>query len=278
MNRNTKPQAPAGLVSSSVHCVIISWLALMVIITAAPVVYSSAEAIGAQSEFQPALGIYTYSVKWGQTRAARATVSVNRKDDFYRIEVDLETTKSLSWIYKLNYRGEGILHGEDLKALTTVLDQQTRKRKKRTEITYDDSGEIKTKITKSKKKQPPATQESVFQAEGEVFDVFSSVFLVRRFEWDVGESQQFEVFTGKKRHMIRLICTEKTVVEEGDIQLEAWVIRPSVSDPEKPDEKPKLTDTKIYLSADPYRDLLKIKSKGKFGTIRVKVKSYTPFQ
>ena len=158
------------------------------------------------------------------------------------------------------------------------MEQVTRKKKKRTEISYPDSGEIKTTVTQSKKKNPPTTEEKIFKPEGEVFDIFSAVFLARRFQWELGASQRFEVFTGKKRHIILLICTEKTAVEEGDVQLPAWVIRPSVSDPEKPDEKPKLASTKLYLSADEYRDLLKIKSKGKFGTVHVKIKSYTPFE
>jgi len=233
---------------------------------------------GVQTGFQPSLGVYTYSVKWGQTRAAKATVTVSREGEFYRIVVHTETTKSISWIYKLKYRGESVLHGKDLKPLKTELDQETRRRKKRTEITYDNSGEIKTKVTKSKKKKPPTTEEKTFKQEGEVFDVFSAVFLARRFNWDLGETQEFDVFTGKKRHIIKLICTDKTIVEEGKYRLDAWVIRPSVIDPEKPNEKPKLTNTKLYLSADKYRDLLKIKSKGKFGTIRVKIKSYTPFK
>ena len=106
----------------------------------------------------------------------------------------------------------------------------------------------------------------------------SAVFLARSVEWELSESHEFDIFTGKKRLSVKLICAQKTLVGEGEHQLAAWVIRPSVTDPEKPDEKSKFADTKLYMSADEHRDLLTIKSREKFGTIQVKIKSYTPIE
>lgn len=71
-------------------------------------------------------------------------------------------------------------------------------------------------------------------------------------------------------------CIGKTLFEEGKIKAMAWVLRPSARDFDDPNAEPKYNETRVYLTADRSRDLLKIRSKLGFGTRRMKLMEYTP--
>lgn len=224
--------------------------------------------------FEPRLGTFFYSVKWLGIRVADATVTVARDGEYYRIVADTETTRPIDQILKLRYRGEGIIRSADYMPVLTVLDFRKRSRQKHTEIRYLDDGEIEIVETKTKKKQEPRTEIKKIQPEGFVLEPFSAIFLARRFNWRKGEVQHFKVITGKKRYLVTLICLDKGRVTEGDAQIEAWIIRPIVKDLSKPKSKPKYSTTKIYLSADKSRDLLKMKSRTLIGTVKIKLERF----
>ena len=102
------------------------------------------------------------------------------------------------------------------------------------------------------------------------------MFLARSFDWQEGESQHFETFTGDKHYEITIDCIGKTLFEEGRIRATAWVLRPSARNFDDPNAEPKYNETRVYLTADQSRDLLKIRSKLGFGTMRMKLIEYVP--
>lgn len=68
----------------------------------------------------------------------------------------------------------------------------------------------------------------------------------------------------------------KTLFEEGEIKEITWVLRASARDFDDPNAEPKYNETRVDLTADRSRDLLKISSKLGFGTIRMKLIEYLP--
>ena len=73
-----------------------------------------------------------------------------------------------------------------------------------------------------------------------------------------------------------VVCVGTTEVEHRERGVACWVIVPTVVDTSKPDKKPRFTKTKIYLSADPSRAVLKVKTKAGIGTVRAKLKGFEP--
>ena len=227
--------------------------------------------------FKPRLGTYLYVAKWGQAKAFEATLTVQKIDNIYRILVDSRTTGVIDFIFKLRYRGEGHLSADDLAPLKTVTVERQRKKSKQTQISYLDDGGIEVVETrKKKKKKKPETKTRSVNPEKQVLEPFSAAFIARKFNWEVGETQQFEVFTGKREYLVTLFCQEKTIVEESGTKTAAWVIRPAVKNLSQPEKKSKITKTKIYISADANKDLLKLKSETKAGTVVLKMKKFIP--
>ena len=232
---------------------------------------------GTESKFHPRTGTFLYSVKWEATSAAEIILTVSKQGDYYRIVADSTVTKAVDFIYRLRYRGEGTITRDDFAPVRTVLTEQKGSEKKTTRIVYRDDGEIETKVTRQKKKESPETTVKQFRPEREVLDIFSAVFLSRSIDWNVGLSEEFEVFTGRKSYIVTLNCLEKTQFKVNDTEIDAWVIAPAAIDPNKPDQKPRLTSTRIYLSADESKDILRIKTRTGFGTVEAILTDFVPF-
>jgi hypothetical protein len=224
--------------------------------------------------FKPRLGTYFYSIKWLGIRAADTTVTVARDGGYYRVVADTATSQLIDQLLKLRYRCEGIIRSQDYMPIETIFDFRKRSRHRYTKIRYLNDGEIEVIETKTKKKQDPRTEIKKIQPEGFVLEPFSASFLARGFNWRKGEVQQLEVITGKKRYLVTLTCQDKVQVTDGDAQIEAWIIRPSVKNLNKPKSKPRHSSTKIYLSADKSRELLKMKSRTLVGPVKVELERF----
>ena len=204
-------------------------------------------------------------------------MTVSKQGDYYRVVADSMATKAVDFIYRLRYRGEGTITGDTFASVRTILTEQKGSERKTTKIFYREDGEIETEVTRKNKDESPDTTVKKFRPEREVLDIFSAVFLSRSVDWRIGLSEQFEVFTGRKTYIVTLNCLEKTQFKKNDIEIDAWVIAPAAIDPNKPDQKPRLTSTRIFLSADNSKDILQIKTKTGFGTIEVLLTDFVPF-
>ncbi len=225
-------------------------------------------------EFNPRTGTFYYIIEWGKSKAADARVTIKREGDFYKMTADQETTPFIDRIYRIRYSGETIIHAEDLLPKQTVIKGQFGKRQRVDEIYYGEDGEVEAVVTKSKPRSPPETEVYEISSETFAIDVFAAVFLARSFDWKVGESQQIEIFTEDKHHLITLDCLGHALYEEGTIRTPAWVIRPGSHNLDNPKAETVYSNTRIYLSADESRDLLKIKTSLGFGTIRMTLVEY----
>jgi hypothetical protein len=229
-------------------------------------------------EFNPRLGTFYYVIDWGDSKVADATVTIERDGDYYRMIADEETTKFIDRIYRIKYRGETVIRAQDLSPVQTVITEQKGKRKQVQEIRYRADGSAETVVTKTKPDTPLKIEAYLINRETFAIDMFAAIFLARSFEWQENESQQFEVFTENKLYLLTMDCIGKSIFESGDIKTPAWVIRPGVRKLNDPKAKTKHSKARVYLSADESRDLLKIKTNIGFGTVKMKLKRYTPKQ
>jgi hypothetical protein len=227
-------------------------------------------------EFHPRLGTFYYVIHWADSKVADATITIERDGEYYRMTADEEITKFLDRTYRIKYRGETTIRAEDLAPVETVINQELGRKQTTEQIRYDAEGKADVVVTK---KEPDApVQQEAYHISEETFaiDMFSAIFLTRSFDWQENESQQFDMFSGKKRYLVTLDCIGKTVFHVGDINIDAWVIRPGVLKQNDPNAKTRHSEARVYLSADESRDLLKIRTKVGLGTVKMKLLRYEP--
>jgi len=225
-------------------------------------------------EFNPRIGTFYYVIVWGVSRAADARVSVKREGDYYRMVADQATTPFIDRIYRIRYSGETLIEADDLLVKKTLIKGEIGKRTRVEEINYGEEGQVESVVTKTKPRSPPKREVYEIKSETFAIDVFAAVFMARSFDWKQGESQQIEIFTGDKHYLITLDCLGQSIFEQGDIRTPAWVIRPGSQNLDDPGAATTYSKTRIYLSADESRDLLKIKTSLGFGTIKMTLVEY----
>jgi hypothetical protein len=270
------------LITNRAHLLLVLLCLLAVVIFyfgyPCPAIGSDAATTEGENAFNPRTGTFLYAVKWGGTPTGQIIMTVSRQGEYYRVVADSMVTKSIDFIYRLRYRGEGTINKNTFGALRTVLTEQKGSESKVTKIAYRENGEIETKVTRQKKKEAPEITVKNFRPDREVLDIFSAVFLSRSFNWRVGLAERFEVYTGRKTYLVTLNCIQKIEYQEANIDaIDAWVIAPAVIDPYKPNRDARLTATRIFLSADNSKDILKIKTKTGFGTIEALLTDFVPF-
>ena len=226
--------------------------------------------------FKPPLGTYVYTIHWGNIKAAEATVTIKAEADYYRVTADTKTTKFIDRMYKIRYQGEGVISADDFAAVKTVLEERTRARKIRTEITYNENGEIETVRVRTKRKKQPHVRKDKFAPDDETLDTFSAVFLARSFDWHVGLTEELKVFDGKKNYLVKLQCADTALFRHRNRKIDCWVIVPSVVDLSKPKKKPKFSDATIFISADPSRHIVKVQTSSGTGSVKAVLKQFNP--
>jgi len=227
-------------------------------------------------EFNPRLGTFYYVIHWVDSKVADATITIDRDGEYYRMIADEETTKFLDRIYRIKYRGETVIRTQDLAPVETVINQERGKNKQTEQIRYDANGKAEVVISKAGPDAPLKHESYLINEETFAIDIFSAIFLARSFDWKENESQQFDVFLGRKRYLLTLDCIGKTVFKESKINIDAWVIRPSVLKQNDPNAEIRHSKARVYLSADKSRDLLKIKTNIGLGTVKMKLIRYEP--
>lgn len=226
------------------------------------------------NNFDPPLGEYTFSVSWQGIPAAYLTLKIDREKEFYRVIAEAKTIRAIEIFYSLKYRGESLLSALDLSPVRTVIFQQENSRVKDLDMTFEPNGFIRSVYTK--KGNPTEVLE--FNPENFTLDPFSSGFLARSQEWDIGTVREFDTFDGKNRYLITLRCTGSDTVDVEGVEREAWVIEPEVKNLTNPKNNKKLRSAKIYLSKDKSREILKLVSKVFIGSVTTSLESFVPYE
>ena len=223
------------------------------------------------SNFKPRLGAFQYTISWEEKEVATATVTMERDGDQYRITVHSKTIGFVDNVYRIKFAGEGIIDIDTYSAMQSQYSEQFGSKEKTTSIYYYEDGWIETVRVEKRKSEEPKKEENKFKPEMDILDVFSFMALARSFDWKVGLSERFNVFTGRKTYIVTLNCIGQDIFVIGQDKIAAWVIAPAVIDPTKKDKKAQRKETRIYLSIDDSKDILKIRTQTAIGTVRARL-------
>ncbi len=234
----------------------------------------SSDQLTTDPEFNPRQGTYYYDVFWQKVKVGKATITIMKEDDLYKIIVSGKTKSKVSMFYKARYRGEVQMEPDPLKPIQANITEQAGRKKKHTQIRFPQEGMVESTEVESigdKKK----TEERTFSSETFILDPFSTVFLVRHLDWHVGMAEVFDIFTGKKHYEVKLLCDSIATLEIDGKKREAWVIIPYISSLDGPEKKTK-SEFKVYLSKDARKKILKIEGAPRIGKIVALVRKFEP--
>jgi hypothetical protein len=231
-------------------------------------------------DFRPRLGKYFYNVNFNSVNIGNANITIDRDGDLYKVQVNAQSVGMVDSLYRLRYRGEATMGTDPLSSVETKMQQEVRSTEKETTIKFQDNGAIKTVEKKSENGNTVTYDVRKVQTERFTIDPFSATYLVRGLDWKVGVEKVFDVYPGRYQYELRLKCESLVTIDINGEKRKAWVIIPKVTnlDPEKRAEalKKKPISTKIYVSADEFKDVLKIEASHTLGNFRVLMVRFDP--
>jgi hypothetical protein len=231
-------------------------------------------------DFKPRLGTYHYQVDFNNVNIGSAKIVIGRDNDLYKVQVLAQSIGMIDKLYHLRYRGEALLDTDPLSPVETKMQQEVKSTEKDTTIKFQDNGTIKAVEKKSENGSTVKYDVRRVQTDRFTLDPFSATYLVRGLDWNVGVEKVFDVYPGKHQYELRLKCENLVTIDMGGEKRRAWEIVPTVKnlDPEKQAEalKKRKTTTKIYVSADDLKDVLKIEASHTLGNFRVVMVRFDP--
>lgn len=225
-------------------------------------------------EFEPALGTYYYDVFLKRAKLGRATIKVDRKGDEYVVAVTARTRGVMKYLYKVKYKGEVTVTKDPLQPSSAFIEERTGNKKKTIQAEFPKPNTVTTIEKESKAGGPTAQKEKEFVSETFILDPFSTVFLIRSLDWQVGTAEVFDIFTGNKQYELQLFCKGETVLNVDGVARNAWEIVPQTRSLQKP-HKIKMSGFVVYLSQDERREILKITGEPKIGRIVANLRKFT---
>jgi hypothetical protein len=231
-------------------------------------------------DFKPRLGKYYYNVDFNNVNIGNATIIIDREGELYKVHVNAQSIGMVDSLYKLRYRGEATMGTDPLSPVEMKTQQEVRSKEKDLTIKFQDNGSIRTVEKKSENGNAVAYDVRKVRTDRFTIDPFSATYLVRGLDWKVGVEKVFDVYPGKYQYELRLRCESLVTVDFNGEKRKAWVIIPKVThlDPQKRAEalKKKPASSKIYVSADELKDVLKFESSHTLGYFRVLMVRFDP--
>lgn len=225
-------------------------------------------------EFEPALGKYYYDVFLKGVKVGRATIEVDRISDAYVVAVTARTRGMLKHLYKVKYKGEVIVTKNPLQPSIASIEEHSGNKKKTIQAEFPEPNKVTTIEKEFKAGGPIAQKEKEFVSDTFILDPFSTVFLIRSLDWQIGTSEVFDIFTGNKQYELHLFCKGEEVLNVDGIDRKAWEIIPQTRSLKQPYKK-KMSGFVVYLSQDEHREILKITGEPKIGRIVADLRKYT---
>ena len=242
---------------------------------------TSGKPISVDPKFKPRLGTYYYKFDYNNVSIGIASITINRENDLYKVQVLAQTNDTIDRIYKIRYRGESLMETEPgVASIQTKTQQQVKSKEKDVTIQFNQDGEIKTIEKKSENGGTVDFKVRRLMPERFTVDPFAATYLVRGLDWKVGLEEVFDVYGGKSQYELHLKCTHIQGVDVDGVKRPAYVIIPTVKKLDEEgnvvESKKKPTDTRIYLSADELKDVLKIEASHPLGLFRVTLDKFVP--
>lgn len=226
-------------------------------------------------KFKPRFGTYTYAVSWQGIPAGSLEILLEQRGANYRIEASARTNRFIDFFYKLRFNTKATVSATSLYPQVSVYNSRENHRNKKTTIEFLPDGEIKS----VHEDRHGNLEKLTFKPNNFTLDPFSAVFLALSLSWEVGDTRQFDTFTGKSRYLVELTAIEKTTIDINGTKREAIVISPRVDNLTKKnlsEEDEKLREARIYVSTDKTSEILKITSDIFIGTVNTNMVSFSP--
>jgi hypothetical protein len=223
------------------------------------------------SGFAPEMGTYTYRVSWMGIPAGTVEMELARNGSNYEIRVKAYTAKVIDIFYKLRYATVAVISAETLLPKHSVSNSRENRRRKESEVIFQPDGSIHS-ISKDNRGR---VESIAFEPDNFTLDPYSAAFMALAMDWKVGDTRQFDTFTGTNRYLIELTATDRTSIRVGKKSREAIVIVPEVQKLTDTDSK-KLTRAEIYISADSDRQILRISSDLLIGSVNTDMVDFEP--
>jgi hypothetical protein len=221
----------------------------------------------------PRLGIFSYNVSWEGISVASATLQTYHNGDKKIVAVTAKSTRFIDLLYKLRYFAQGEMHIKTLEPITTYINHRENSRQRITNTTFASDGFISSIIDKVNKNE---RQSHNFTSNNQTFDPFSSSAMAQVLNWQIGQKRDFDVFDGKNRYLITLLCKKKDYRYIQGVKTPVITFEPQVIDKNNNEKVSKLRRATISFTDDEYRDLVELDSDVFIGSIKTSLKSYKP--
>lgn len=224
-------------------------------------------------QFNPPPGSYYYDVYLNGVRIGKATTEVKKEGDEFHLQIAAKIRSIVGSLYKIKYRGQVAMTANPLQPIHAVIEEETGSKNKKILMEFPQPNRVVAVQIEAKDGKKPKRTEKEFDSESFVFDPFSTAVLLRNLKWQVGATEIFDIFTGRKEYELKLFCRGETVVEIDGRLRDVWEIVLQTRSLKEPREV-KLSGFVICLSKDSSREILKITGSSKYGRIGIYMRKY----
>ena len=240
--------------------------------------------------FTPATGSYEYKVQWKGMTAGRAVITVAQEGTNFVVTSRAGTDNLVRHVLDSSYTGHALV-GAGLVPLDISERRSIRDRQVVTRSIFDDRGGVDLTKLRARTGRPNKRKELRLEAIGDAVDPFTAVLRARAVPWQAGLVAAFDLLIGEDRYALTLTCTGSTRIEMDGKNVPVWRLRPSLrvlgddggaADPEDEEDRADtvkaVSQTRLYLSKDEQRNILRLVSQTRVGDFDVVLSRQRPLK
>ncbi len=231
------------------------------------------------------LGTYEYSVDWQGIPVGKASITVRNslvpvsndtQEGRYVVTAKANSGRVISIFYNLKHVSESTFRADKLSPVLFRSMQTENSKSKGREVQFEPDGQIHATLWKKKKGEKVPEEQIDFKSDNTTFDPITAAFLARSLPVNENEDFTFDIFNGKHRFLITLRVKGKEVVEAAGRQREAYIVVPTVKKLTDSEGEKRLRKATLWISTDPSREVLKLKSEVFVGSVNADLVRFIP--
>jgi len=223
--------------------------------------------------FKPLPGSYYYDVHLNGVRIGKATTEVKREGNEFNLQITAKIRGIIGSLYTIKYRVQVAMTANPIQPVHAVIEEKTGSKNKTILMEFPQPNRVTAVQLEAKDGKKPKRTEKEFTSASFVLDPFSTAVLLRGLKWQVGATEIFDIFTGRKEYELKLFCRGETRLEIDGRMRDAWEIVLQTRTLKEPREI-KLSGFVICISKDSSREILKITGSYKYGLVGIYMRKY----
>jgi len=223
--------------------------------------------------FKPLPGSYYYDVYLNGVRIGKATTEVKRAGNQFNLQFAAKIRGIIGSFYTIKYRVQVAMTADPIQPVHVVIEEQTGSKNKTIVMEFPEPNRVTAVQLEAKDGKKPKRTEKDFTSASFVLDPFSTAVLLRSLKWQIGATEIFDIFTGRKEYELKLFCRGETKLEIDGRMRDAWEIVLQTRSLKEPREI-KLSGFVICLAKDSSREILEITGSSKYGRIGIYMRKY----